>query len=136
MSAYRKKIVETKYMSFLMKDNKLLEKYNEIWGKVSKVIKKRFVSEPVYNEKYLKTKIKSYERKININFYNDEMPKEGSNFISLSMVLIDSVFKMGKNYYPQVSLNEYKYNVKEKEITEYINEDLEISSDSDEFGEE
>ena len=64
------------------------------------------------------------------------MPKEGSNFISLSMVLIDSVFKMGKNYYPQVSLKEYKYNVKEKEVTEYINEDLEISSDSDEFGEE
>ena len=35
--------------SFLIKDNELLEKYNEIWDKVSKVIKKGFHSEPVYN---------------------------------------------------------------------------------------
>ena len=33
---------------------------------------------------------------------------------------------MGKNYYPQVFLEEYKYIVKEKEVTWYITEDLEI----------
>ena len=41
-------------MSFLMKDDELLEKYNEIWEKVSNSIKKEFYSEPVYNEKNLK----------------------------------------------------------------------------------
>ena len=41
-------------MSFLIKDNDLLEKYNEIWKKVSNSIKTGFDSEPVYNEKYLK----------------------------------------------------------------------------------
>ena len=40
-------------MSFLIKDDELLEKYNEIWGKVNNRIKKEFDSEPVYNEKYL-----------------------------------------------------------------------------------
>ena len=44
-------------------------------------------------------------------------------------MLIDSVFIMGKNYYPQVFLDEYKYTVKEKKISQYINDDLEISSD-------
>ena len=68
-------------MSFLIKDNELLEKYNKIWDKVSNRIKKGFDIEPVYNEKYLKTKIKSYESKINTNFHNDEMPKEGSHSI-------------------------------------------------------
>ena len=34
MSAYRTDFEETKYMSFLIKDNKLLEKYNEIWNKI------------------------------------------------------------------------------------------------------
>ena len=34
--------------------------------------------EPVYNEKYLKTKIKSYEGKISTNFNDDKIPKEGS----------------------------------------------------------
>ena len=52
--AYRS-VDETKCISFLIKDNELLEKYNEIWDKVSKVIKKEFDSEPVYNKKYLKT---------------------------------------------------------------------------------
>ena len=58
-----------------MKDNELLEKYNEIWDEVSKVIKKGFDSKSVYNNKYLKTKIISYEGKINTIFHNNKMPK-------------------------------------------------------------
>ena len=65
MSAYRRDFDEIKYMSFLIKDDELLEKYNKIWTKVSNSIKH---SEPVYNEKYLKTKLKSYKGKINTNF--------------------------------------------------------------------
>ena len=68
MSAYRKDFNETKSLPFLIKEDKLLEKYNEIWEKVQNIIKKEFVSEPVYNEKYLKAKIKSYNKKINTNF--------------------------------------------------------------------
>ena len=60
MSAYRKDFDKTKYMSFLMKDDELLEKYIEIWGKVNNIIKKEFDSEPVYNEKYVKAEIKPY----------------------------------------------------------------------------
>ena len=44
---------------FLVKDGELLEKHNDIWEKVNKNIKKEFDSEPVYDEKYLKTKIKN-----------------------------------------------------------------------------
>ena len=50
-------------MSLLIKDKELLEKYNEIWEKVSSSIKKEFESNPLYNEKYLKTKIKVYNKK-------------------------------------------------------------------------
>ena len=38
MTAYRKDFDETKYISFLIKDNELLEKYNEIWNKISYAI--------------------------------------------------------------------------------------------------
>ena len=71
-------------------------------NKVSKFIKKGFDSEPVYNNKYLKTKIKSYEEKINTNLHNDNVPKEGSQYVCLSEILIDSLFKSGKNCYLQV----------------------------------
>ena len=48
-SRYIKKYKKTKSMSFLIKDDELLEKYNKIWDKVSNVSKKGFDSEPVYN---------------------------------------------------------------------------------------
>ena len=41
---------------FFIKDNELLEKYNEIWKKVTISFKKRFDSESEYNEKYQKLK--------------------------------------------------------------------------------
>ena len=45
--------------------------------------------------------------------------------------MIDSVFRTGKNFYPQVFLGEYIYLVKEKKIATYIIADVKISSDSD-----
>ena len=68
MSGHKRNFDKIKCMSFLKKDDKLLEKYNKIWNKVSNCIKEGFDSDPVYNEKYLKTKIKSYEGKKKYKF--------------------------------------------------------------------
>ena len=46
--------------------------------------------------------------------------------------MINSVFRAGKNYYPQVFLEEFKYVVKENKLPKYIIDNIEISSDSDE----
>ena len=85
--------------------------------------------------KYLKTKIKSYTRKMNTSPQNNIIPKEGSQFICLSVILINSVIRSGENYYPQVFLEEYKYVVEEKKaekkMPEFITDNIEISSDSD-----
>ena len=59
------------------------------------------------------------------------MPREGSQFICLSVILIDSVFRKGKNYYPQVFLEKCKHIVKEKKIPKYIIDHIETSSDFD-----
>ena len=98
MNAYRSDFDEIKYMSFQQKFNNS--------------IKKVFDSEPVYNEKYLK--VKSYQGKINTNLHSDKIPKEGSQCICLLVILIDSVYRTGKSYYPQVFLEECKYVLKEK----------------------
>ena len=50
------------------------------------------------DEKYLK---KCYNGKINTNFCNNEIPKEGSQYTFLSVILIDSVYRKDKNYYFQ-----------------------------------
>ena len=91
LSTYRRDFDKIKCMSFLIKDEKLLEKYNGIWKNVSNIIKKEFDSKSVCNEKYLKPKIKSYNGKINTNFHNNKIPREGSQCICLTVILIDSV---------------------------------------------
>ena len=121
ISEYRRDFDQTKYLSFLIKKNKLLEK-DEIRNKVSKVIIKGFDIEFVYNNKYLKTKIKSYGGKINTNFHDDKVPKEGSHYICLSVILIDAVFGIGKNYYSQVFSEEYSCQ-KKKKMSKYIIEE-------------
>ena len=60
---------QTKWMYFLIENNELFGKYNTICNKISADIKKEFDSEPVYNKKILKTKIKSYGDEV-IDFCN------------------------------------------------------------------
>ena len=103
--------------------------------KVKNNLKKEFGSKPVYNENYLKAKVKSYNEKIKTNFHDNKIPKEGSQFICLCLFARDfdwSCFWTGKNYYPQVLLEECKYVAREKKIPKYIIDDIEISSDFDE----
>lgn len=71
-------------MSFFIKDEHLLKKYNKIRNKVSNVINRGFDSKPVYNEKYLQTRIKSYGVKINTNFNGDIIFKKGSHCVYIS----------------------------------------------------
>ena len=87
-------------MLFLEKDDELLEKYDEISEKVKNSIKKKSDREPVYNKKYLKSKIKFCNGKINTYFHNYKIPKEGSQCICLSVILFDSNVRTGKNCWP------------------------------------
>ena len=43
-------------MSFVTKNNDMLDKYNEIWGKIKEMLNVKFQSMPNYDEKYEKTK--------------------------------------------------------------------------------
>ena len=45
-----------KVMPFVIKDNDVLDKYNEIWDKIKETLSIKFHSTPVYNEKYIKAK--------------------------------------------------------------------------------
>ena len=89
-------------MSFKVDDNKLLKKYNRIWRIISNLLNIEFDSEPVYdeNDKYIKTKIKMYEYRVNTNFQGKNVPKENASYNCLSLIVLDSVIKVSKKYYP------------------------------------
>ena len=86
----------------------LLEKYNTISDKVSTDMKKELDSEPIYNKKFLKTKIKSHGDEVT-DFCDKEIPKVDSNHTCLAVISLDSVTKKKENCYPQASLKQCKY---------------------------
>ena len=119
MIGYVKHFDSNKTMSFRVFDNKLLKNYTKIWERVSKLMDIESDSSPVYsgNDKYIKTKIKSY----------GDMKKEVASNKCLSMIILDSVIRGSKKYYPQ--------KIKKNKIENLINNDL-GSSLSDESANE
>ena len=78
-----------------------------------------------------------YHGKVNTNFHGNKIPEDGQSFACFFLViLLNSIVKTGKNYYPQILLQEYKYSVKKKILTIAINEKIDLNnSDDDESGE-
>ena len=99
ISAHRTGSDEIKYMSISIKHDKLLGKYIEIWEKNSNSINS-----------------------------SNKILKQGFQCICQLVLLIDSVYRTGQNYYHQVFLEECKYAVEEKKIPENITDDIDISS--------
>ena len=80
--------------------------------------------------KFGTTSARLLKRDLIISLYNDKyLLKRGSQYIYLSVVLIDSVFRADKNYYPQVFLEKCKYVVKDIEISS--NESAKEESDEE-----
>ena len=111
MTGYARKFDENVTMSLIVKDKQLLKNYTKIREKIEKLMKINFESKPVYgdDDKYIKTKIKTYEKSIITNFHNKKTPKEKASCKCLSIIMIDSVIKANKKYYPQILLEECKY---------------------------
>ena len=130
MIGYVKHFDSNKTMSFKVSDNKLLKKYNKIWEKISDLLDVKFESQPVYGDgdKYIKTKIKMYEDRVNTIFQGKKVPKENASYKCLSLIMLDSVIRANKKFYPQTLLEECKYVIRKNKMENLINNDLSLSS--------
>ena len=120
-----------KNMSFVIKDDMRLDKYNEIWGKIKNKFNIKFHSTPVYDEPYIKYKVREFNGVIKTNFLGDEIQKENDHYTCIACITIDSVMRMEKKNYPQVYLEECKYKMKKKKMTKVISTELESGSESE-----
>ena len=69
----------------------------------------------MYNNKYIETKIKIYNNRANTNFQHNKIIKDNEYFVCLSVILLDSSFvNSDKEYYPQILLDECKYELEIK----------------------
>ena len=72
-------------------------------------IKKEFDSKPVFDKKYSKTKIKSYDDEVTYFCDKKFLSNKFVNDTCLAVFSLDSALKKNDNYYPQVFLKECKY---------------------------
>ena len=97
-------------MSLRVYDEQLFKKYNKIWKNVEKLMRIDFESKPIYGDdddnKYIKTKIKTYADSIITNFHNKKMPKEKVPCKCISIIMLDSVIETDEKYYLQTFLEE------------------------------
>ena len=110
-------------MSLKIKDKKFLKVTIKYGEKIESLISINFDSKPTYgdDDKYVKTKIKTYEDSITTNFYNKKGPKkipeEKIPHKYLSIIVLHSVLYAYEKYHPQIFLEECKYakeNIKTK----------------------
>ena len=133
MTGYSRKFDGNATMSFRANKKQLLKNYNQIWEKTEKLMRIAFESKLVYgnDEKYIKPKRKIYAGSMITNFHNKKMPKEKAPCKCLSIIMLDSVIKANKKYYPQTLLEECKYVQEKIKIEKLTDDDLEKSeSDS------
>ena len=130
---------DTKKMPFFSNNNEFLEKYKAIWEKISNLVNKKFDSDPVYGDKYINTKIRSYNNDIKTNFRNidnknNKLPEKSKPYKCASLISLHSIIKFNGKYYPQTLIPECLYkliNKKVENIITDINLDLSSASDDD-----
>ena len=124
-------------MSVFTDNNEFLERYTAIWEKISDLVNKKFDSDPIYNNKYINTKIRSYNNDIKTNFRNidnknNKLPEKNKPYKCVSLISLDSIIKINKKYYPQTLLQECVYKLINKKVENIItNINLDSSSESD-----
>ena len=70
-------------MSFMIKNDDVLDKYNEIWHKIKEKLNIKFHSTPVYDEKYIKAQVREFHVVIKTNFLGNIKRKQALHLHSL-----------------------------------------------------
>ena len=118
-----------KNMSFVIKNDDVLDKYKEIWDKIKGKLNVKLHSMLVYDEKYMKAKVREFNGVIKTNFLGDEVSKENEHHTCIACITIDSDMGMEKKNCPQVYLEESKYRMKKTKMTNFIEAQLESESE-------
>ena len=83
---------------------------------------------PVYDEKYMKAKVRKFNSVTKKKFSDNKIPKENMHYTCIAYITIDSVMRMEKMNYQQVYLEECKCKIKKTKMTNFIKAKLESES--------
>ena len=115
-------------MSFNVSEEKeWVSQYKKIWNEVESQLFEKMATEPIKMEDtYVNGKLKTWKELIRTNFYGQDV-QYNMHCNATAVLKIDSVYKQGKNYHPQVYVEERKY-------TDAENQQWSMLSDDDDDG--
>ena len=113
-----------KNMSFVTDDEKIYEKYNEIWEVVRELLKVKFTVGPVQDDKYIIAKLKIFNKINRTTFTNDTIPFEKNHYNCIPAIDIDSVLKTDKRAYSQAYLEQCRYKLKKSRAVNFIDDEI------------
>ena len=111
-----------KLMSLRIDDEKLLEMYKAIWPQIENLKNIKLNALTVYDDRHIKTKIRTYGHKVYTNFRGLNVPEDDLECQFFSLISIDSLLLYDKKYYLQVYLDNCAYKTVNKQMTEYLDE--------------
>ena len=122
---------QKKNISFLAADDDNVNlKYSKIQKKnIKNLLSLDFDNQPFYDEKHIKTRVKTFEDKVITKFADNEIPKENTHYSCIAAICVDSVMKLEKESYLEVNLEQFKFRLKKKRNFDLFNDELEDSSD-------
>ena len=85
---------------------------------------------PVYDEKYIKVKLREFDSMIKTNFLGSKIQKENKHYTCIVCITINSIMRMEKNNYLQFYVEECKYKMKKTKISKFIEAELKSESKS------
>ena len=115
---------KSKLMSLCINDEKLSGKYKAIWPKIEDLKKIKLNTLPVYDDRYIKTKITTFGDKFYTNIRDLYVPEGDIECESFTVISIYSLLVCDKKYYLQVYLDNYAYKIVNKRMTDYLDENL------------
>ena len=113
-----------KLMSFRIGDETLVEKYKAIWTKIEDLTNIKLNTLQVYDDRYIKTKIRTYRNKVYTNFRGLNMLEDDKECQFLTVTSIDSFLVYDKKYYLQVYWDNCAYKAVNKQMTHYLEENI------------
>ena len=114
-----------KNMSFVTDDEKVYNKYNEIWEVIRKLLKVKFTVNPVRDDRYLVAKLNIFNKVNRTTFTNDFIPFERHHYNCIPVIDIDSVLKIdNKRAYPEAYLEQCKYKLRKRRVANFIDNEI------------
>ena len=111
-------------MSFRIDDKNVLENYKIIWTKVEGLKNNELNAVPVYDDRYIKAKIRTYSDKVYRNFRGLILPEDNIEYESFAVISIDSLLVHENKYYLQVYFSNCAYKISNKRMRDYLDENL------------